>query len=104
MEGYNETFWFQFIMMFLASLLPILFRALNHAGDRFSLIIFFTDNIYRFAVGLAIIIIVQVVVYFQPEFVEGLRTFGLAIPVAVSSVVGFGISYFLVKTIPKLGV
>lgn len=93
-------FWIQLLFMALGGMVPILFRALHHAGSKFDLRFFFVDNQFRFLVDYALILIAQVIIYFQPGFLESLRTYGLVVPVMASSAIGFGISWFAVKTIP----
>jgi hypothetical protein len=88
--------------MVLGAILPILFRALHRAKSAFSLSKFFTENQFRFYHEGLILLIVQSLLFFEGQaIVKSLAVFGAAVPIGASSVIGFGISWLVIKTIPK---
>ena len=90
------------ILCFLGAAIPIFIRAWNHAGNLFTLRIFIVDNGLRFGLLGAVLVIVNVIIYFQPEFLESLRSMGLVIPAVASAAIGLALSGLMIKTIPTL--
>lgn len=97
-----KNYFLQLTFMILGAILPILFRALHRAKSAFSLSKFFVENQIRFAIQLVILLIVQSLLFFEGQaIVKSLAVFGAAVPIGASSVIGFGISWLVIKTIPK---
>ena len=95
-----KDFTIQLIFMLLGSFLPILFRALNHAGNKFDLIYFLKHNRYRWFIGGIALLIIQSLLFFEGDgIIQGLKSFGVIIPILASSVIGFGVAWLVVKSI-----
>lgn len=97
-----KTYFLQLTFMILGAILPILFRALHRAKSAFSLSRFFIENQFRFYIEILILLIVQSLLFFEGQaIVKSLAVFGAAVPIGASSVIGFAISWLVIKTIPK---
>lgn len=91
----------QLLFMVLGATLPILFRALYHAGSRFSLVTFLVENRIRFYIEFVAMLVIQTLLFFEGEaIIEALKSFGVIVPLFSSSALGFGISVLVIKTIP----
>ncbi len=96
-----RDYFLQLLFMVLGAMLPILFRALYYAGSKFDLFYFIAHNRYRFYVeGLALVVLQSILFFEGREIIDALRAFGVIAPIFSSSVIGFGISWLTVKTIP----
>ena len=96
-----KDFTLQLIFMLLGFTLPILFRALNHAGTKFDLLYFLKDNVYRWGIGGIALVVIQTLLFFEGDgIIEGMKSFGVIVPILASSVIGFGVAWLVVKSIP----
>jgi hypothetical protein len=93
-----------FGLMIAGAIFRILWRARKHAGSGWELRVFFADNVFRWAILGSLVVFANLIVYFQPGFVEGLQGFGIPVPALLlgSAGIGLGLGEGVVRTIPTV--